>query len=333
MPEPRAKRPTLLLSAQDVRSLLTMPDCIAAVETGFHLLGEGKLPPAEILALHVEGGGLHIKAATWNGERSYFVAKANANFPGNPAKLGLPTIQGVVVVNDADTGELLTLMDSIELTALRTAAASAVAAKYLARKGSRVLTICGCGRQGLSHLDAIASVLPIEHVYACDSDPTKTQQFAIDAKQFFKGTVEPAASFSNAAQQSDVVATCTPSREAFVHAADIRPGTFIAAVGADSEQKHEIHPELFASSKIVVDSLAQCSKIGDLHHAIAAGVATADSVHAELAEVVAGKKAARTSPDEIIIFDSTGIAVEDAAAAVLLCEKASADPKYSRFRF
>lgn len=336
-----SKRPTLLLSAKDVTALLDMRECIAAVEQGFRLLGEGKLPPAEILGLHAKDGGLHIKAAIWNGKKSYFVAKANANFPGNPAKLGLPTIQGVVIVSDAETGELLALMDSIEVTALRTAAASAVAAKYLARKDSKVLTICGCGRQGYSHLEAISAVLPIETVYAYDSDGACAGRFAEFWKSQVsaKGRREPGApihvkaiaELQEATLKSDVIATCTPAREAFLDVEQVRPGTFIAAVGADSDHKSEITPRLMAQSKLVVDSLAQCTKIGDLHQAFKAGLAP--QVHAELAEVVAGNKPGRVKEGETIIFDSTGIAVEDAAAAVLLVERASADDRYQHFAF
>ena len=136
-----------------------------------------------------------------------------------------------------------------------------------------------------------------------------------------------------AISKSDVVITCTPARKFFVRSRDVRPGTFIAAVGADNEHKQEIDPRLFVKNKVVVDSLAQCLKIGDLHHAVAEGFASAESVHAELADVVAGRSVGRTSEEEITIFDSTGIAIEDAAAAALVYEKAQRAGVGRRFSF
>jgi alanine dehydrogenase len=314
---------TLLLSAADVLALLDMRECVSAVDQGFILLGEGKVPPAEILGVHAPHGGLHIKATLWPGERSYFVAKANANFVQNPKQRGLPTIQGVVILSDAETGELLAIMDSIEITALRTAAASAVAAKYLARRQSRVLTICGCGKQGLAHLEALAVVLPLTKVYLYDPDAAARDRCVEAAKKRFTGELVAASDLQTATRDSDVIATCTPSRSPFLEARHVRPGTFIAAVGADNEEKHEIHPALFVGSKIVVDSLSQCRKIGDLHHALEAGTIKEAGVHAELAAVAAKNSPGREAEDEVIIFDSTGIAVEDAAAAVLVFERAT----------
>jgi ornithine cyclodeaminase/alanine dehydrogenase len=325
-----AKRETLLLSAQDVTALLTVPDCVNAVEHGFRALGEGRLPPPELLSLHSELGGLHVKAAVWMNGSHYFVAKANANFPSNPKTHGLPTIQGVITLCDATTGELLALIDSIEITALRTGAATAVAAHKLARADSRVLTVCGCGRQGQVQLQSLLHVLPIKIVYSYDVDSTAAQRFAAQNKNVDVRAVEDV---SEAVRNSDVVVTCTPARKFFIPAADVRPGTFIAAVGADNEHKQEIDPRLFMKNKIVVDSRAQCLRIGDLHHALSEGFASAESVHAELADVVAGKAVGRTSPEEITLFDSTGIAIEDAAAAALVFEKARQTGVGTTFRF
>jgi len=120
------------------------------------------------------------------------------------------------------------------------------------------------------------------------------------------------------------VITCTPSREAFLNRDDISPGTFVAAVGADSDTKQEISPELLASSKVVVDVLEQCELIGDLHHAIAAKVMRREDVYADLRQIVSGEREGRTAPDEIIVFDSTGTALEDVAAAAVVYERAIA---------
>lgn len=328
----RKRRPTLILSGNDVNKLLDLATCILVVEEGFRLLGQGKMPPPKVLALHAEKGGLHIKAATLPGDKSYFVAKANANFPGNGALHGLPTIQGIVVLVDASTGELLALMDSIELTVQRTGAATAVAAKYLARTDAQVATICGCGRQGYIQLKSLLKVRPIERVFVYDIDAELAGRFAAQVSGEF-GINSTPAPLPDAVRKSDVIVTCTPSQHFFVNLEDVKPGTFIAAVGADNEQKQEIDPRLFATSKVVVDSLDQCSTIGDLHHAIAQGVVTRSSVHAELAEVAAKTKTGRESREEITIFDSTGVALEDAVTAAYIYKRATEQEAGVHFQF
>src|SRR5262249_47869154 len=162
-----------------------------------------------------------------------------ANFPGNPKTHGLPTIQGVIIVCDAATGELLALMDSIEITALRTGAATAVAARKLARPDSHAATICGCGRQGSIQLQSPREVLPIPRVFAYDLDPAAAQRFASTHPD-----VEVASDLTKAVHASDVIITCTPAKRFFITVDDVRPGTFIAAVGADNENKQEIDPHL-----------------------------------------------------------------------------------------
>ena len=136
--------------------------------------------------------------------------------------------------------------------------------------------------------------------------------------------MEPAKDLRSALRASDVCVTCTTSRRAFLGAGDVAPGTFIAAVGADNPEKQELEPSLLASATLVVDVLHQCAEIGELHHALAAGVLTPERVHAELADVVAGRRPGRTRRDEITIFDSSGTALQDVAAAIAVYEKASA---------
>jgi alanine dehydrogenase len=312
-------RPTLLLSRKEIAALIDLDECIAIVEQGFAMLGEGKAPAPGVLGVHAPAGGLHVKAAYLSGDRSYFAAKVNSNFPDNPRTRELPTVQGVIILCDANTGELLAVFDSIEITIQRTGAATAVAAKYLARRDARIATICGCGIQGMVQLAAIRKVRAIESVYAHDIEASAVRRF-IEANSDIK--VRTASDLGAAIRQSDIVVTCTPARRFFVHAADVRPGAFVSAVGADNEHKQELDPQLFVSSKVVVDSLAQCSTIGDLHHALDAGLVGPASVYAELPAIIAGNKPGRTSDREITIFDSTGIATEDVATAAYVYEKA-----------
>ena len=313
----------LVLARQEIRELLTIDECIVAVEHAFRLLGEGKTVPPAVLSTHAPTGGFHVKAGLLNLSRPYFAAKVNANFPQNQTHFGLPTIQGVIVLCDGEKGSPLAVMDSRDITSLRTGAATAIAAKYLARPDSRVVTICGCGTQGRIQLKAISRVCHLQGVFAYDQDQEQALRFAKELSEDLAIPVTLVSDLAVAVRQSDICITCTPSREPLLRAEDVTPGTFIAAVGADNPQKQELQPELMAKSKIVTDLLEQSAVMGDLHHALETGVVTLEDVHADLGEVVAGKKHGRESDDEIIIFDSTGMALQDVAAAALVYEKAS----------
>src|SRR5262249_9992779 len=309
---------TLVITRKDVVDLLSLRDCIDAVECAFRLHGEGRAPAPGVLGVHATGGGFHIKAGTLPLSRNYFAAKANANFPGNPAR-GLPTIQGVALLFDADNGKLLAVMDSMEITILRTGAATAVAAKYLAREDARTATICGCGVQGRVQLRAIREARPIEKVFVWDINKEAAERFAAEMARDLDVTIAPTSELPSVLRQSDICVTCTPAKKFFIRRGDVPAGVFIAAVGADNEEKQELDPGLFdPENKVVVDVREQCATIGDLHHAIAAGTATAASVHAELGQVVCGQKPGRSRRDELTILDSTGMALPDRASTAQL---------------
>jgi alanine dehydrogenase len=324
---------TLLLCRSDVEELLSLRDCIDAVDRIFRLQGEGKVPNPGILGVKAPGGGLHVKAGLLPGDRNYLVAKLNANFPGNNTRFDLPTIQGVIVVFDAENGTPLAILDSIDITIKRTAAASAVAAKYLARRESSVATICGCGQQGRAQLRAILLVLKLTKIYAFDVNERAAINFKDELSPELEIQIELVRDLAGAIEKSDVCITCTTSNEFFVCKEDVTPGTFVAAIGADDEHKQEIDSALIASAKVVADSLDQSCAIGDVHHAIAHGLMRKEDVYAELCEIVAGQKDGRTADDEIIIFDSTGVAIEDAIAAAAVYERALANGIGTRFDF
>jgi ornithine cyclodeaminase/alanine dehydrogenase-like protein (mu-crystallin family) len=307
---------TLLLSRSDVEKLLTPDVCIAAVEDAFRRLAEGSVPPPGILGMHAGEGSFHVKAGFLTLDRPYFAAKLNANFPQNAAKHGLPTIQGAVILADAANGTPLAIMDSISITALRTAAATAVAAKFLAPAKCDTALVCGCGGQAAAQLHALLRVRQPRRVLAYDADREKARAFAS------KMEIEAAEDLPRAMRESRIVITCTTARRYFVTRDMVEPGTFIAAVGADHEEKQEIEPQLLAHAKLVTDVTDQACKIGDLHHAIEAGVLTRAAVHAELGEVVAGHKPGRERDDETIVFDSTGTGLQDVAAAIAVYRKA-----------
>jgi alanine dehydrogenase len=313
---------TVILKRSEVAALLSLDKCMAAVEQAFRLYAEGRTTPPGILGIPVPDGGFHIKAGLLDAGRPYFAAKTNANFTGNMKRFGLPLIQGVIVLCDGENGYPLALMDSMEITIIRTGAATGVATNYLARPESRVATICGCGNQGRVSLRAMARVRKLTGAFAWDIDDQQARRFATELSEELGLPVDAVGDLDKAVGQSDICITCTPSTEPFLERRYVKPGTFIAAVGADSENKQEVDPMLVASSKVIVDLLEQCRSIGELHHAIARGLITAAHVHAELGEIIAGKKAGRASDDEIIVFDSTGTALQDVAAAALVYEAA-----------
>jgi alanine dehydrogenase len=324
---------TLLLARADVAALLTLDECIAAVEEVFRQYGEGKVAPPGVLGMAVAGGGFHIKAAMLEQSVPYFVTKVNGNFFGNQQRFAMPSVQGLILLSDARNGFPLAVMDSVEITILRTGAATAVAAKYLARPDSRVATVWGCGHQGRVQLRALSRVLPLKHVYAFDLNESEALRFAEECSRDLEITVEAVREPAIAVRKSDACVTSTPAKRHFLDKDCVAAGTFVAAVGADNEDKQELDPQLMASNKVVVDILEQCARIGDLHHAIEAGLMGVGDVHAELGEVVAGRKPGRTSEEEITIFDSTGTALQDVAAAAVVYERAAKSGHGAQFRF
>jgi ornithine cyclodeaminase/alanine dehydrogenase-like protein (mu-crystallin family) len=313
---------TLVLTRSEVTGLLDLRACIEAVEEAFRLHGEGEASAPAMMGVHVPNGGFHTKGGVLELGRRYFAAKTNANFMHNRSRFGLPTIQGTILLHDADNGYPLAVMDSIEISILRTGAATAVAAKRLARPESRVAAIAGCGEQGRVQLRSLAKVLPLRRVLVWDIDASRAEAMAVELAPVLELEIVAVADFRVAAGQADVCVTCTPSEVYLLGAGDVRAGTFVAGVGADNPHKRELAPGLLASAKVVVDVLDQCAEIGDLHHALAEGVLTRADVHAELGAVVAGRAAGRTDEDEIVVFDSTGMALQDVAAAAAVYERA-----------
>jgi alanine dehydrogenase len=325
--------PALLLDRAAVSSLLTLGPCIAAVEQAFaaHARGESLHPGL----LHVDGlsGEFHVKAGGVKSPKAYFACKVNGGFFQNRARLDLPNIQGLILLYDATNGVPLAVMESATVTILRTGAATAVAAKHLARTGASVATICGVGTQGAVQLRALHHVLPLTKVYAWSRDSARAAAFATAMSAELGIAVTAAPNLRSATLASDVIVTCTPAKQWFLGRDDVEPGTFIAAVGADSPDKQELEPELLAASVVVCDLTAQCAEVGDLHHAIRGGLLSAGKVRAQLGDVAAGRIRGRQAPDETIVYDSTGTALQDAAAAALVYERAMSSGHGTRFAF
>jgi len=302
---------TRILTRQDVAAVLDLDDCITAVEEVFRSYGQGRIGPPQSMGIHAEAGGFHIKAAM----TEVFATKINANFPQNPQRHGLPTIQGVIVLFDPDRGTLRAILDSTLITTLRTAAATAVAATYLARPEAKTVTIVGCGIQGRAHLEALLRVRPITRAHAFDTLAGNAERFAAEMGGRLGIEVLESRSLDDAVAGSDIVVACTPARTPILQLHHLREGMFIAGVGADNPEKNELAAALLQHSLVVPDILDQAATMGDLYHAITSGLMTREDIHGELGEVVCGRVAGRTREDESFIFDSTGTALQDVATA------------------
>jgi len=320
------KARTRILTRGELSPLLVTTEYIEGVEYAFRQHAEGRSfgtamihgdTPNDV-EFHIKAGGLQ-----WKG-KAFYALKANGSSFRNRELRGLPNILGAILLFDAESGYPLAIMDSSELTRQRTAAGTAMALKYLAPAGAQTLLLCGCGVQGRIHLKYLNQVLRLERVLAYDVRPEAARAFAGDMEKEFGLPVGAVTDLSEAAPQSRVIVTCTPSRVPFLRAADIRPGTTIAAVGADSPAKQEIEADLLRGRKVVVDILRQCAAAGELHHALKEGLIKESDVHAEIGEIVAGKKKGRENAEEIIVYDATGTAIQDTAAAILVYEKAEA---------
>lgn len=319
--DPRLAPSLILLSRHDLTALMPFGEYVEAVADAFRMHAEGRstLPPP--MHIPADGGGFHVKAGRLPIGPGHTAIKVNSNFPNNRATHGLPTIQGAILLFDTSTGSPVALLDSIEVTIKRTGAATAVAARYLARPESQVATIWGCGTQGRIQLAALRHVLDVRRVFLVDQEAAAAEAFAAEIAN--EGLdVDVPAKPRNAARASDVIVTCTSAHVPFLGAADVRSGTFIAAIGADNPEKNEIDPALMARARVVTDLTEQCSYMGDLHHAIRAGTMQATDVHAELGQLVVGQKMGRTESHEITLFDSSGVGIQDVAASARAYELA-----------
>ncbi len=311
--------PAIFLTRAEIAGLMAPGDYLDAVEAAFR--ASWVAPPP--MHLHAIGGAFHAKGAVLLGARNLVALKLNGNFPGNPAR-GLPTIQGVIVLCDATNGAVLAIMDSIEITLRRTAAATALAARHLARREAGTIAMCGCGDQARAQVEALAPLFPFRRGFAWDKDWAKAERFSRDMSAALGFVFEPVEGLRDATAEADIIVTCTTSREPFLGEGDVSPGAFVAAVGADNPEKSEIAPALMARAKVVVDVMEQCVAMGDLHQAIEAGAMKAGDVHADLGEIVRRRRSGRERADEIIVFDSTGTAIQDVASAAMAYERAEA---------
>ncbi|NCG19223.1 MAG: ornithine cyclodeaminase family protein [Rhodobacterales bacterium] len=320
------KRPDIcILSHPEIAHVLTMERAIAAVEKVMTAHGRNRVIDPNLLHADVPQGEFHIKTGgvLHGTDGGVFGLKANGGFFGNHT-LGLPNIVGVIYLADAQTGCPLAILDSVEISRVRTGAATAVAARRLARPESSVLTVVGTGTQARTQIEALCHILPIKRVRLVGRDRVRTTTRAAEFEAILQVAVEPSTDIEQALKGADVLVTCTPARAPIVPLRTPPPGLFIAAVGADSPGKQELTAALTARCTVVADVLHQCIHVGELQHAIQAGLLTPDQVHAELGAVLCGLRPGRTSAEEVTLYDSTGTALQDVAVGFEVLEAAQA---------
>ena len=334
------RREVLILHEPEIRALLDPRSCIAAMEQAFAAYSTGRAQLPAVIHLDLpesetpgttapqNRGEIHVKAGYLNGG-PYYAVKIVSGFPNNP-QLGLPANDGLIVVFDARTGAPAAfLLDNGFITDFRTGAAGAVAARHLARAKISSVAVIGTGAQARYQIEMLALERTFGEVRIWGRDPGKARACADDLA---KRPNIPACNFAvaesvrEAMDGADVVITVTASREPLVRAAWLKPGVTVIAVGSDGPDKQELDIDVLArADKIVADSIPQCLRLGEIHHAVERGAIPKEKVYAELGEITAGLKPGRASESEIIVCDLTGVGVQDVAAASLVLERVQAN--------
>jgi len=312
------------LPEEDVKKLVSMDEAISAVESAFRdkALGNVQMPP-KVYLLYGSGDLRVMPCYIRTGEISS--VKIVNSHPRNPEK-GLPTVMAMIVLVNPETGFPKAVMGGTWITGIRTGAAGAVAAKYLARKNSRIAAFIGAGTQARMQLLGITRVLQsIREVRVFDIKSEAAKAFI----QFIEDhgaaglSLIPASSVREAIEDADIIITTTPSRKPVVMSEWISDGVHLNCIGADAPGKQELDPMILKrASKIVVDDVEQAIHSGEINVPLSEGIIGVSSIYGELGEIVAGLKKGRESDDEITIFSSTGLAIQDAAVANIVYENA-----------
>jgi len=313
--EPELRR-CLVLDAEAVRCV---EDCFLALATK-----AVAMPPILRLDIPEHNGEVDVKTAYLPGLDG-FAIKISPGFFDNP-KLGLPSVNGLMVLFSARTGLVEALfLDNGYLTDVRTAAAGAVAAKWLARADARRAAIIGAGVQARLQLKALTLVRDLEAATLWARDPDKAALAAAELGAELGLAVTASPSAEAAVAGADIVVTTTPSTTPLVEADWLAPGVHVTAMGSDAEHKNELAPAVLArADRLVCDRVSQCARLGELHHAIAAGALAADAAPPELGQVIAGQAAGRTSDEQVTVCDLTGTGVQDTAIATFARSRAAA---------
>jgi len=323
-----------ILTESDLKSLVSLDAAaVTCVENAFHALATKAVVMPPILRLDIPEyhGEVDVKTAYVPGIEG-FAIKISPGFFDNP-KIGLPSTSGMMVLLSSRTGQVQALLlDNGYLTDVRTAAAGAVAAKHLSRPDSAIAAIFGAGMQSRLQLKALMLVRPIREARIRARDNAKAKALAVELTAELGISVTAFADPKAAIAGADIIVTTTPSGTPILKVDWLDPGQHITAMGSDAEHKNELEPALIAKAGLyIADSLSQTRRLGELHHAITAGLVGADTEFAELGQVVAGQKPGRTDAGQITVADLTGTGIQDTAIASLAYDRARAAGAGSTF--
>jgi alanine dehydrogenase len=310
----------LILKESDVARVLTMKEGVRLVEDGFRHYAEGKttLAPRMVMKLEGDAGNFRIMAAILPGMGGFGLK----TLTGTPGKRDPKSTFFAMLYFDVTTGALLAVIPATHITGVRTGAASGVATKYLAREDAKTLGLFGAGFQGRNQVAAIREVRPVEKVKIFDVVPEAAKKLAADLE---REGVEAIVTSSpeETGRGSDIIASATTAKEPPIRGEWLEPGMHLNAAGANAPVKREVDAEAFRRAKVVVDFQEQVlQEAGDLMAAIRSGEFGAEQIHSELSDIVVGKKTGRESPEDITLFKSVGVAIEDVAAAAFVYDKA-----------
>ena len=318
----------LVLSRHDVEQLLSMEDAIAAVAEGYRQLALGQVTmPQRVATAVAPHNGVHLSMPAYVGgagdDPGTLAIKIVTVFSDNPARYGEPTIQGVVLLHDARTGQPLALMDAEHLTAMRTGAASGVATRLLARPDAAVATVLGSGVQARTQLLAVCTVRAIERAWVYSLDEAGDRAFAAEMSARLGLSVQRAPDVHAAVSAADVICTATNSPQPLFDGAWLREGVHVNGIGSYTRTMRELDTRTIVRSRLFVDGrTAAQAEAGDVVIPLAEGAITDDHVLGEIGAVLLGQVAGRTSPADITVFKSVGMAVQDAVVAPLVYRRA-----------
>jgi alanine dehydrogenase len=319
---------TLLLTEKEVKTLLSMDEVMKSVELAFKEKGlrRAQMPPKPYLFYNEYNGDLRVMPSYLE-ELDISAVKVVNSHQENRTRHGLPTVMATIILVNPKNGFPLAIMGGTHITDMRTGAAGGVAAKYLARKDAGVVGLIGAGAQAKTQLMALVAFYEkIEEVRVWSRTEKTRDVFVAEMEPLIGKVVGivPAKSAKSAVEEADIIVTTTPSREYIVSDKWVAPGTHFNCIGADAPGKEELDPDILKRSKIFVDDWEQASHSGEINVPLKKGIITKQNVLGEICEVVAGLKPGRTSSEEITVFSSTGLAVQDAVTANLAYQKALA---------
>ena len=317
---------TLILTDDEVKGLLSMKEVMEAVELAFREKGVGRAQmPAKIYLFYKKYNGDLRTMPSYLEELDISAVKIVNVHPDNRTKYNLPTIMAVIVLIDPKSGAPTAIMSGTTITDMRTGAAGGIAAKYLANKGSKIVGLVGAGAQARTQLMALLQVYgKFEEVRIWSRSRETKQRFVAETEPTYRRLCKiiPVETVKEAVEGADIVVTTTPSRQPLVMNAMLSSGVHFNCIGADAPGKEELDPVILKRAKIVVDDWEQASHSGEINVPLSQGIIKRESVWAEIGEIVAGLKPGRERRDEITIFTSTGLAVQDAVTAKIAYDKA-----------